>query len=662
MATTHLVERRDSIKSLEKALLSALTVARLQKVQVTTDDGRYRILRMLGRGASGVVCEALDRRMERHIALKLYPGIADDRHASAIRDEAKRLARPQHPNVVVVHDYNAAHLRPGDIRCFYVAMELLDGHSLRQWLGTRPTPDAIVEVFCRAGEGLYAAHRAGLVHRDFKPENVVIVDGTPKIVDFGLATDEPLATARLSTVDPDERMIVGTLAYMAPEALEGRADARSDQFAFAAALWEALYGYFPYPIESIDPADRRKISPRKQDDPYPDALQRCLVRALSGAPQRRFGDMHQVVARLRELQPSLSGVASQASAPRIEIGNLTTQPLGPPPQKSSRTRVIVPILALTAAGAVAFFGITGELDRWLPTGWGTGEQVAEVAHDPASAASAMGAVAGAPNPTAQEATVVPCERERAWIGTWHFTTTPLWELPDPTGVTGEYTVEIAHGESPSTCELSLRLTKTGIVSSKGKRAIKHQAEVIARLSELGDREALVLTNVEPHEGEKAALFLYDFALLREGDDLVGDFYGMRPGGAQRFSGALSGSRDGAGSDKTRRKRCDPSLAKKLAGDWRIIARDEREHSNLRQREYALSITPSTCAFVVTREGRALGSGVAYERDLWRARIDEGGLRREWTLSGVDAPVGRFHTLRGREPEPLAEGSLSARRP
>ncbi|HGG57037.1 MAG TPA: serine/threonine protein kinase, partial [Nannocystis exedens] len=566
--------------------------------------------------------------------------------------EAKRLARPQHPNVVVVHDYNAARLQPGDIRCFYVAMELLDGHSLRRWLSTRPPPDKIIEVFCRAGEGLYAAHRVGLVHRDFKPENVVLVDGTPKIVDFGLATDEPLATTRLSTADPDERMIVGTLAYMAPEALEGRADARSDQFAFAASLWEALYGEFPYPIESIDPADRRKIEPRRGGDTYPDALRRCLVRALSSSPNRRFSDMQQVVARLRELQPSLAGVVSQASAPRIEVEDLTSQSHDEQ-RRPSRKWTIVPLLALAATGAVAFVG-TGGLDRWLSPQRGQASAM--------NTMNSMNPVAGAQNAPTQKLTVVPCERERGWLGTWRFTTTPLWEVPDRSGVTGEYTIEITQHEPTSTCELALKLIKTGVVSSKGRKTIDHRTEFVASLSQLGNREALVLTNIKPHEGEKDALFVYDFALLRDGDDLIGDFYEMRPGGAQRFSGALSGRRDDGTANKRGQRHCDPSLAQKLAGDWRFIAKDEHKHSNLRQAEYVLSLAPSICSFTVKHEGTELGSGVAYERELWRVRIDDGRLRREWTLTGANTPLGRFQTLRGGDEAPVAEGTLSARRP
>jgi len=655
MASTHLVERRDSVKSLEKALLAALTIARLQKVQVTTEDGRYRIVRMLGRGASGVVCEAIDRRMDRRIALKLYPGLAEDGHASAIRDEAKRLAKPQHPNVVVVHDYNAAHLRPGDIRCFYVAMELLDGDSLRQWLNVRRSPAEIVEVFCRAGEGLAAAHRVGLAHRDFKPENVVLVGETPKIVDFGLATDESLATTRLSTLDPDERMIVGTLAYMAPEALEGKASVRSDQFAFAAALWEALYGEFPYPIESVDPADRRKIETRRSDDIYPEGLRRCLARALNGDPRRRFGDMHAMVARLRELQPSLVDLVAPASQARLELSDMTTTVNPPSPRGRSWVRTLAPVFALAAAGVLAFFGIRGGLGLDL----GEDANVEPPGALPLPVAGKLlDTLAEGMKASEEEQAVAPCTAEH-WVGTWTFMTTPLWEQPGPSGLKGEYTLEIGPGTTGSTCTLALALTKTAVVGTS-RTKLDHRVEFSADLERLGEREALLLTNVGPHQEGKAPPFLYDFAVLRDGDALIGDFYGARPDGAKPFSGVLRGGRKGA--DRTQPKRCDPRLAKHLTGDWRVIARDERTGSKVPAAEYAVSLKPVDCRFTIRRGGETVGSGVAYEKGLWRARVADGRLRREWTFTGTDTPTGRFRTLQANESEPLAEGSLSARRP
>ncbi|MCA9636257.1 MAG: serine/threonine protein kinase [Myxococcales bacterium] len=666
MATTVLVERRDAVKSLEKALLSALTIARLQKVEVTTNDGRYRIVRMLGRGASGVVCEAKDRRMERPVALKLYPGIADDRHAGAIRDEAKRLARPQHQNVVVVHDYNAAHLEPGKIPCFYVAMELLSGSSLRQWLAQRQRADEIVRVFRQAGAGLAAAHRVGLVHRDFKPENVVLVDGVPKIVDFGLATDEPLAATRLSTRDPQERTIVGTLAYMAPEALEGRADARSDQFAFAAALWEALYGEFPYPIESVDPADRRTIAAPARASAYPEALRRCLARALSGDPRKRFVDMQELVERLREFEASLAD-APPASASNLAVAEVQAERREPRPRRSSWW-VVAPLVVLAGVATLGLAAYDGDLESWIDGSAGRERQGRAImaAQDAAEIAVAGGAAKGegevdatppsgeAPPPGAE-----PCARETGWGGTWEFSTNPGWERPQLTPLIGKYALEIAV-KTPS-CQLDVTVIKRGIKSSKGTKSIEHRAQVVGSLIELGAREALVLTGVDPHQQGAAAKFLYDLALLREGDALAGDFHGMSSDGERAFSGRLRGRRTGAQEGVRGDPLCDPAHARRLAGKWRFEVDDELGKAKPSHREYDLELAASGCELRVRRDGVELGSGVAYGAGLWRLRIDEGKLRREWTLAGDPAPKGVFRTLEGPKGALRAKGTISARR-
>jgi eukaryotic-like serine/threonine-protein kinase len=186
LAGVTLLDRQEAVRDLESRLRRALLIARLGGERLISRDGRLEILRPLGHGASGVVCEALDRKLGRKVALKLYPGIAHDRLALAVRTEAQVLAALRHRNIVVVHDFDAEDFRPGDIRCFLVVMELLSGKTLRNWM-TEPHPVAdIVEVFCRAGDGLAAAHGREIVHRDFKPENVMLDDdGEPRLVDFG---------------------------------------------------------------------------------------------------------------------------------------------------------------------------------------------------------------------------------------------------------------------------------------------------------------------------------------------------------------------------------------------------------------------------------------------------------------------------------------------
>jgi serine/threonine protein kinase len=214
--------------------------------------GRYRLSRALGAGAMGEVWAAHDPQLDREVAVKILRVEASDAPdvAERLLREARALARLDHPNVVRVYDAGEEGGRP------FLVMALVEGRTLRAWLNERARPPGeILEVFQGAGRGLAAAHRAGIVHRDFKPENVFI-DGAMRVVvgDFGLARqgaapDEPAAPgaeARPPTVTRTGAFI-GTPAYMAPEQLAQKpADARSDQFAFAVALWEALSGRRPF--------------------------------------------------------------------------------------------------------------------------------------------------------------------------------------------------------------------------------------------------------------------------------------------------------------------------------------------------------------------------------------------------------------------------------
>ncbi|KAB2962763.1 MAG: tetratricopeptide repeat protein [Thermoanaerobaculia bacterium] len=221
--------------------------------------GRYLILGRLGAGGMGVVYTAFDPELDRKVAVKLLHGDRARRGSARLQREARALARLQHPNVIAVHDVGTI-----DGRVF-VAMEYVDGETLTAHLD-RVAPDwrVTLALFEQAGRGLAAAHAAGLVHRDFKPENVLVGrDGRVRVLDFGLAraTSEggdgegdgmsgPLTDSRadlLATPLTRAGTVVGTPAYMAPEQLDGTpADARSDQFGFAVALWEGLYRRPPF--------------------------------------------------------------------------------------------------------------------------------------------------------------------------------------------------------------------------------------------------------------------------------------------------------------------------------------------------------------------------------------------------------------------------------
>ncbi|HEX8113371.1 MAG TPA: serine/threonine-protein kinase, partial [Kofleriaceae bacterium] len=231
--------------------------------------GRYRLERELGAGAMGVVHAAFDPDLERRIALKVLRGATATTQArDRLLREARAMARLSHPNVVTVHEVGTAGGRD------FVAMELIHGETLAEWLRAQPRPPAaILDAFLAAGRGLAAAHAAGIVHRDFKPHNVLRSrDGRIVVTDFGLAREAhgapaPALDATLplgaeitagGSSSPLAGLTVtgsllGTPAYMAPEQWSGGAvTPATDQFAFCVALWEALAGQRPYPGPTLD--------------------------------------------------------------------------------------------------------------------------------------------------------------------------------------------------------------------------------------------------------------------------------------------------------------------------------------------------------------------------------------------------------------------------
>ncbi|HEY0987132.1 MAG TPA: serine/threonine-protein kinase, partial [Kofleriaceae bacterium] len=247
--------------------------------------GRYAVEGVLGRGGAGIVLFGVDRTINRRVALKVLDVPGPDRRGRLVA-EARAMARVNHPNVLALYELG----QDGD--AMFLALELVEGSDLAHWLASARRPwRAIVEQFVAAGYGLAAAHDAGVVHRDFKPANVLVGrDGRPRVCDFGLADHGAGARAG------------GTPAYMAPEQLDGvTVDARADQFAFAAALWEAVFGELPYAGDSATAlvlAARRGAlrAPTRSD--LPDRIHRALRRALSASPDRRFPTMAELLAEL----------------------------------------------------------------------------------------------------------------------------------------------------------------------------------------------------------------------------------------------------------------------------------------------------------------------------------------------------------------------------
>ncbi|HWB76553.1 MAG TPA: serine/threonine-protein kinase, partial [Nannocystaceae bacterium] len=327
---------------------------------------RYVLLERIGAGGLGVVFAAYDPSLDRRVAIKLLQArtiAADDAELARARlvREAQAIARLAHPNVVAVHDVGTYELEQsldGVLpRGVFVVMEYIDGEDLDAWVRARPRHwSDVLAVYLAAGRGLAAAHRAGLVHRDFKPGNVLIARdahgadalGRARVLDFGLVRahgwadtpqrpdrDAPARAATLTRVGG----VLGTPAYMAPEQHAGTAaDARSDQYAFCVALWEALFGVRPFAGDDADALASAKLAlelvPPPSSSRVPQAIVRALRRGLSPRPEQRFADMAALLDALAEVSRRRRrrlGVAIAVSLGGAFVAALALRPDAVPP-------------------------------------------------------------------------------------------------------------------------------------------------------------------------------------------------------------------------------------------------------------------------------------------------------------------------------------------
>ena len=270
---------------------------------------RFLILEKLGEGGMGAVYAAYDTLLDRKVAMKVVRpdrrGVSGVSPRERLVREAQAMARLSHPNVVAVLEVGEL----GDD--VYLALELVEGATLKAWLRARPRSwREILAVFLAAGRGLAAAHAAGLVHRDVKPDNLLIGDdGRVRVADFGVASmshgqheSTPGASGEREADGSDawSGMRVGTPAYMAPEQHDGApVDGRADQFAFCVALWEALYGERPFaPVASGGSVRDRPLRPPPAGAAIPAWIEPLLRRGLAAEPAARWPSMEALLAEL----------------------------------------------------------------------------------------------------------------------------------------------------------------------------------------------------------------------------------------------------------------------------------------------------------------------------------------------------------------------------
>jgi eukaryotic-like serine/threonine-protein kinase len=393
--------------------------------------GRFVVLGLVGRGAMGEVYGAYDPELDRKIAIKLVrareavAGDVAERRTRLMR-EAQATAKISHPNVVVVYDVGTFGER------VFIAMEFVEGHTLRFWLQARErTWNEIVEAFVAAGRGLAAAHDKELVHRDFKPDNVMMASsGQVRVMDFGLARvaatsghamgpisgstdaaapDGPVAIQSAYDLDATQEIaiagrdadqppttmfrekitatgaVLGTPAYMSPEQfLSQPADARSDQFSFCVALYEALYGARPFFGRTLDELAENVVAGRLSDAPAaprtPGGVRKVLERGLRASPSERYLSMNALLADLEKLVGSHRG--GYASGAAAKLAGVWEAPVGDQqavtPEKDSIRR------AFLATGkpyaSAAFTAASAVLDRYAQRWTDLYVEVCEATH------------------------------------------------------------------------------------------------------------------------------------------------------------------------------------------------------------------------------------------------------------------------------------------
>lgn len=303
--------------------------------------GRYVILRRLGEGAMGIVYAAYDTDLDRKVAIKLVNNsrLGQIQGRSRVLREAQAMAQVSHPNVVHVYEVGEsrfAHEDDGDEGQIFIAMEFVAGSNLYQWQnqGNRTFTETL-QMYLQAGEGLGAAHRSGLIHRDFKPDNVLIgEDGRARVADFGLArtvrTDDLKISSQQILLDrkvaASQRLteagaIMGTPGYMSPEQYRGDdVDARSDQFSFCAALYEALYKQTPFEGGTFSQISEQvldgKIRALPKND-FPSEVTNAIFRGLRVDPDARFPSMQALLDELKIGLTSIGDTVDTKKARRL---------------------------------------------------------------------------------------------------------------------------------------------------------------------------------------------------------------------------------------------------------------------------------------------------------------------------------------------------------
>jgi eukaryotic-like serine/threonine-protein kinase len=283
--------------------------------------GQYKIETEIGAGGMGTVFRAVDTKLQRLVAIKfLSDDLADAAARRRFQREAQMASSLNHPHILTVYDVGEFDGRQ------YLVTEFVDGGTLKNWIQRQPRNwEDVAQLLTGVADGLATAHQAGILHRDIKPDNILVTSsGYAKLADFGLAKlEDPgsVVTRTLTEARTRQGMIVGTIAYMSPEQASGKTlDARSDMFSFGVVLYEMLAGHRPFQaatnLELLQQVIHAKPTPLSDDIPEP--LRALVTRALEKNPAARYPSMRELVTALRA--PQRSGAQGTAAPRKQQLG------------------------------------------------------------------------------------------------------------------------------------------------------------------------------------------------------------------------------------------------------------------------------------------------------------------------------------------------------
>jgi serine/threonine-protein kinase len=321
--------------------------------------GRYRLINQLGTGGMALVYQAVDLQLQRQVAVKVLRQdlISDAAFHTRFLQEARAAANLSHPNIVTIHDFGI------DAHQYFLVMELVGGTDLKTLLRRRQTlgVEETLEIMTQTCAGVGYAHRAGLIHCDLKPQNILVApDGRTKIADFGISR-------ALSTVDPDERadFVWGSPQYFAPEqAAGGPPSPASDVYSLGVILFEALTGRLPFVSPDSESLAEMHLlapppSPRSLNPSIPPILDQIILKVLAKEPSARYRTADQLGRVLSRLTPSETAVPA-ASFPSVPSASPEAPTAVMPPASVESLDWIA-----VALGLLAFLALGGLIPLWL---------------------------------------------------------------------------------------------------------------------------------------------------------------------------------------------------------------------------------------------------------------------------------------------------------